>query len=93
MFLLTERPHLYPAVTLLGNAQGPVVDTGIDILTGGRVYIDRVEAGEIARLFDFETPEAAQRRTQRIAALEEEVADYKRRLARLRDIVDEHTTG
>jgi hypothetical protein len=54
MFRKVDQPLLYPASTLLGNTGGPVVDTGIDMLGGGRVYIDRVEAGEIARHFGFD---------------------------------------
>lgn len=87
MFMLTERPVMYPMTTLLGNAAGPVVDTGIDMLVGGRVYIDRVEAGEIARHFGFETPEAAKRRDERIAELEQRVADANERLENVRGMV------
>jgi hypothetical protein len=88
MFLLTEQPALFPATTLLGNTGGPVVDTGIDLPAGGRVYIDRVEAGEICQHFGFESPEAARRRTERIAALEEQVAGYEQRLQQLRELIE-----
>lgn len=90
MFSLVDQPVIFPAHTLLGNAGGPVVDTGCELVSGGRVYIDRTEAVEIARHFGFETPEQAARRSQRIEQLEAEVADYRDRLTRLHNIVIEH---
>lgn len=92
MFTLVDRPVIFPAHTLLGNQAGPVVDTGCEIQAGGRVYIDRTEAGEIARHFGFETPEQGARRDQRIEQLEAEVADYQARLATLHSLIEEHAT-
>jgi hypothetical protein len=84
MFTLTEHPALEPYTSLLGDGAGPVVDTGCE-LAGRRVYISRTEAGEIGRLFGFETPEAAAGRTARIADLEQQLAAAT---ARLRDVGD-----
>lgn len=90
MFQVVDQPHFYPSTTLLGNAGGPVVDTGIDMPVGGRVYVDQVEASEIARHFGFETPESARRRDARILELEEQLAAALARVERVRTlIVDE----
>lgn len=87
MFMLVDRPVIFPAQTLLGNSGGPVVDTGCELLSGGRVYIDRVEASEIARHFGFETPESAASRTRRIEELEQQLDQALGAIARIRDEV------
>lgn len=86
MFQLVDLPRLFPAATVLGNTAGPVVDCG-ELPAGGRVYIGRVEAGEIAWHFGFETPEAAQRRDTRIADLEQQLATANERLESVRGMV------
>lgn len=86
MFQLVDQPHLFPGRSLLGNT-GPCVDTAVEIPVGGRVYVDRVEAGEIARLFGFLTPEAASQLKAQLAAAEGRAGEAERRLAAVRDQV------
>ena len=53
MFLLADRPYLFPGRCLLGETRGPCVDTGVEMELGGHVYLNRVEAWEAGRLFGF----------------------------------------
>lgn len=87
MFRLVDRPTLMPAKTLIGSTVGPVVDTEVILKGGGRVYISRIEAGEIGRHFGMLTPEAAAEKDARIAMLEAENADWRRTVARIRSDV------
>lgn len=87
--LLVDQPVIYPAVTLQGRAAGPVVDTGCELLAGGRVYIDRTEGGEIARLFGFATPDQVRQYTERIAVLEEQLDAALGQVATVRRAVAE----
>lgn len=79
MFLLADRPHLYPGRTLFGDTQGPVVDTGVEMVFGGRVYLAVVEAIHVGKAVDMvegnvHEAEIAER-DERIAALEQQVAE------------------
>jgi hypothetical protein len=51
MFLLADRPHLFPGRCLLGDSRGPCIDTGVEMELGGHVYLNRTEACEVGRLF------------------------------------------
>lgn len=84
MFRLVDRPTLMPAQTLIGSTVGPVVDTEVILRNGGRVYISRIEAGEIGRHFGMLTVEAAAQKDERIRVLEEQLADAKASLERVR---------
>lgn len=87
MFLLADRPSFFPHTTLLGSSGGPVVDTRIDMPVGGRVYIDEIEANEIARHFGFLNPAAAARLQARVGELERELAAAKTKLRRAGELV------
>lgn len=86
MFRLAERPALFPGATVLGNTGGPVVDCG-ELPAGGRIYIDRTEAGEIARHFGFAKPEEVERLGRLIAERDAAIAELERRLASVRETV------
>lgn len=86
MFLLAERPHIFPGRTLLGSTTGPVVDTGCDLDFGGRVYLSRQEVWEAARLHGFIEPEVAQAQEERISDLEAQLAEANEQLEELEPV-------
>lgn len=47
---IAERPVLMPAQTLFGTTTGPVVDTEVILINGGRVYLSRTEVWSAAAL-------------------------------------------
>jgi hypothetical protein len=85
MFQLVERPAMFPGRSLLETVEGPFVDTGVEMDLGGRVYIDRASAAEIARLLP--SPEVVKLR-DRNAALEAALEGARTELARLQPIAD-----
>jgi hypothetical protein len=80
---LVDRPFFYPGLTIQGRSGGPAVDTGCELAAGGHVYIDRLEAHEIARHFGFAAPDEVSRLRGR---LEEAVARVNELEAQLRRI-------
>jgi hypothetical protein len=88
VFPLAERPALFPGATVLGNTAGPVVDCG-ELPAGGRVYIDRLEAGEIARHFGFAKPEEVEKLRQLVATRDERIAELELKLVTIREQVAE----
>ena len=76
MFQLIDRPVHMPGRTFcLQDTRGPVVDTGVDL--NGWVYINRIEALEIGRLFGFVEGEVHEATLARILELETELADVR----------------
>lgn len=88
MFLLTDRPHIFPGRTLLGDTRGPVVDTGVEMDLGGRVYLNRQEAWEVARLFGFVEAETHEAAVARAALAEVELAEARDALADQQEQLD-----
>lgn len=88
MFQKVDRPTMFPAVTLLGNTGGPVVEISVDH-PGGCVYVDATEAAEIARHFDFASPAQVKQWTARIEALEAELEAAEAKLRAVRAAVND----
>lgn len=79
MFSLIERPVHYPGHTLiLADTRGPVVDVGVD--HNGWVYLNRIEATEIGRLFGLVEGEVHETALARVADLEADLAAAEERI-------------
>lgn len=88
MFRLVDNPTIMPGQTLIGTTTGPVVDTGVVLLNGGRVYVSQVEAGEIVRHFPHVVAERAAAigwaSPKTVASLEAEISRLDGELAEAR---------
>lgn len=87
MFRLVAQPTIFPQRSLTGSTVGPMVDTEVVLNKGGRVYVSKLEAGEIGRHFGMLSTEAATQKDARIATLEAELADARAALGRIRSDV------
>lgn len=83
---LIDRPLFFPEVTIQGRTVGPVVDTGCDH-PGGRIYLDRLEAVQIAQLFGFADPDQVRRWQAQLEQLKAENAELWARLHRVGEAV------
>jgi hypothetical protein len=85
---LIARPVFFPEVTIQGRTEGPVVDTRCEH-PGGRIYIDRLEASEIAHHFGFAVPDEVARLRTQLEQARGRVAELEAKLQRLGQLVSE----
>lgn len=87
MFQLVAQPVVYPGTELMGLASPRgFVDTGAEMLVGGRVYLSEIVVGEAARLFGYVSPKDADGAAEEIEGLRARVVELEGELAELEPV-------
>lgn len=89
--LLADRPHLFPGHTLTGETTGPVVDTGIELPVGGRVYLARHEVASAANLLGYATPAQVDALKAEAHAADLRAQQAEQRMSQMRRVFEDET--